>query len=142
MQQETIFPFMAQHWLLIIFALVLVAAIISYERLNKPGAGSTISAQEVVRFINDDAIVLDLRGRDLYRKGHIINAKHFPMDTLKQDLDKLGAYKDKVVILVCGDGLTSIKALQVLKDSGVWSLKVLSGGMRAWHEASLPVEKG
>jgi rhodanese-related sulfurtransferase len=46
------------------------------------------------------------------------------------------------VILVCASGIRSNKAVAIATKLGYEKAVSLSGGMGAWREASLPVEKG
>jgi rhodanese-related sulfurtransferase len=140
-QVNELLIFGGQHWLLVALALVLLGLIVVYE--GKRVQGNGVSAQELVRAMNhDDAVILDLRGRDPYKKGHILNAEHFPQSTLGQQMNKLEKYKDRPVILVDADGMQAKKALEKLKKTALSNVRVLTGGMRAWREASLPVHKG
>lgn len=140
-QISSVLVFGAQHWVLVCLALILLGLIVFYEG-RKASVGG-ITAQEVVRAMNhNDAVVLDLRGRDLYKKSHVLNAEHFPQSMLSQQLNKLEKFKDRPMVLVDADGIQAKKALEILKKASFTNVQVLTGGMRAWREAGLPVHKG
>jgi rhodanese-related sulfurtransferase len=54
-----------------------------------------------------------------------------------------GLVKNKAtpVILVCAVGARSGRAVAIARKLGYEKAHSLSGGMRAWRDASLPVEK-
>jgi rhodanese-related sulfurtransferase len=45
------------------------------------------------------------------------------------------------VVVVCASGARATRAAGKLRKMGYENTRVLSGGMRAWREANLPVEK-
>jgi rhodanese-related sulfurtransferase len=49
--------------------------------------------------------------------------------------------KDTPVILVCASGIRSKRAVAVAKKLGFEQAHSLAGGLKAWKEANLPVEK-
>jgi rhodanese-related sulfurtransferase len=44
-------------------------------------------------------------------------------------------------VVVCASGMRSAKAAQQLKKMGHEKAQSLAGGMKAWREANLPVNK-
>jgi hydroxyacylglutathione hydrolase len=49
--------------------------------------------------------------------------------------------KDRPVIVYCEGGDRSGKAIAALKKQGFTRVVNLTGGLRAWQQAGLPVEK-
>tara|TARA_B100000508_G_C11425586_1_gene260641 strand:- start:639 stop:1067 length:429 start_codon:yes stop_codon:yes gene_type:complete len=140
-QVNQLLIFGGQHWLLVSLAIILLALIVFYE--GRRASGNGVSPQELVRAMNhDNAVILDLRGRDLYKKGHILNAEHFPQSTLDHQMNKLEKFKERPIVLVDADGMQARKVLEKFKKVSIEDVKVLTGGMRAWREASLPLQKG
>jgi hypothetical protein len=64
-----------------------------------------------------------------------------PVDALAEHAVEIGAL-DVPVVLICQSGLRAARADTVLRASGLSQLRVLDGGMRAWLEAGLPVNRG
>jgi len=54
---------------------------------------------------------------------------------------ELPANKQLPVVVVCASGARATRAAGKLRKMGYENTRVLSGGMRAWREANLPVEK-
>lgn len=64
-----------------------------------------------------------------------------PFDTIGQSLDKLPADKNSKIILYCRSGrMSTIAALELVKlgYTNIWNL---DGGMAAWEQAGLKIER-
>ena len=90
---------------------------------------------------HENANVLDLRSSEEYEKGHIINSVNFVVSVLEGSEKELGKYKDKTVVLCCGQGQESIRVARILKMKGFEKLYCLKGGITAWQNANLPLTK-
>ena len=73
----------------------------------------------------DDVTLLDVRTVKEYGKGHIPDFINIPLDTLRQNLDKLD--KTKPVYVTCLAGLRSYIACRILMQNG-FTCKSLCGG--------------
>ncbi|MDX1508000.1 MAG: rhodanese-like domain-containing protein [Woeseiaceae bacterium] len=139
---DRILEFAGNHTLLV-FALVTSFLLVIFSELRrKASAMLNIDANEAVKLINNDAIILDLRSTEAYSRGHIVNAKHMPFDELEARLDKLPGNKSQPILAVCDAGITSTKATNVLRNAGYESVYGLKGGMSAWNQAGMPVVTG
>lgn len=102
--------------------------------------GSSLSPQDATLMINrHDAVVLDLRAADEFGRGHVINARNVPLGQLEGRAGELQKYKSKPVI-VCEEGVRASGAA-ALRKLGFEKVYTLSGGVAAWQQAGLPVEK-
>jgi len=137
------FTFIKQHWALSALFVILLIAVLLYEKYNQNKDDTSISAHEAVRMMNqEDAVVLDVRRKDAFMSGHIIKAVNIPFAALKSDIKKLKKYQGKPIIVVCTQGLESVKAAKMIGENEFEHVKVIKGGVKAWREASLPLEKG
>ena len=110
------------------------------SRLAKPG--KEVGAAQAVQMINRrDGVVIDVREPAEFKAGHIPNAKNIPQGQLQGRLKDLEKYKAKPVILVCATGNRSRGTVATLEKSGFGEAYNLQGGMAAWRQASMPVEK-
>lgn len=122
------------------FAIVLLLLLI-VETLRKRSDTCIVAPLQAVQLINhSNGIVLDLRSRDLFSKGHIIGAQSITSSELTTDRKKLDKFKGKPVILVCASGTESQKLATLLRKEG-YNVYSLSGGIRAWTEAEMPLVK-
>jgi rhodanese-related sulfurtransferase len=106
------------------------------------GGASQIGTLEATRLMNQGAtLVLDIRDNKDYATGHLPRARNIPIRELPQRIDEIGKFKEKTVIVTCRNGARSSAATRVLKRAGFNSVYQLKGGLQAWEQASLPVEK-
>jgi rhodanese-related sulfurtransferase len=97
---------------------------------------------EAVQLINrKDALVLDVREPGEFGAGHIVGARNIPLGALEKRTSELEKFRSRPVLVACGTGTRSQAAFGGLKKLGFSDVYVLSGGMHAWQQASLPVEK-
>jgi rhodanese-related sulfurtransferase len=136
---ERYLEFVGNHTLLV-GALVFTFFLLLFTELRRKALGVTnIEPQDAVKLINNDAVVIDLRSAEAFARGHIVHAKNIPFDELSARGDALEKYKAKPIVTVCDAGMTSGKAVQLLKKAGVNDVYSLRGGIAAWTQANLPL---
>ena len=88
-----------------------------------------------------DVVLLDVRTTEEYKEGHIQNAIHIDV---KQDgfitEAKSTLPADKTIAVYCRGGRRSAKAAEMLTKEG-FKVVNLEGGIMAWKDAGMPVEK-
>lgn len=105
-------------------------------------AGREVGVVDAVQLINrKDALVIDVRDTGEYDAGHIAGARHVPEKQLAERLKELEKFKDRALIVVCRSGTRSGAAVQVLRGNGFNEAVNLSGGISAWQQAGMPLEK-
>jgi len=110
------------------------------SRAYRPGA--EVGTFEAVQLINRrDAVVLDLRDTGEYAAGHIANAKHVPQAQLAERVKELERFKARPVIVSCANGARAAAAAAELRKQGFTDAVALRGGVSAWQQAGLPLEK-
>ena len=132
--------FIGNNTLLVVALMVSFFVLIFSELRRKASGMVNIPASEAVSLINNDAVVVDLRNADAYARGHIVNAKNIPLDEFAARKDTLST--SRPVIAVCESGMSSTKAVAMLRQAGFESAYGLKGGMNAWSQAGLPVVTG
>lgn len=128
----------------LLIGLVLGSGIMLLLPSLKKGAGGVpnLSTTEAVALINrDNAIVLDVRSEAEYASGHIVDAKHIPLDALAERLNELKKYQNKPILVNCQRGMRSAKACDILRKAEFTQLNNLQGGLDAWLAAKLPIIK-
>ena len=118
-------------------------AMLLWPYVRRFRGGPSISAAQATQLINrEDALVVDVRDPGEYGAGHILGAKNVPLSRIDAVGSEIaGKYKDKPVIVYCDDGNRSGKAATALRGQGFGKAVSLSGGLGAWRQAGLPLEK-
>ena len=75
-------------------------------------------------FLDEGAVIIDVRSPLEYASGHIKGSKNIPMDTLKNRVDEIKGFH-KPIITVCQSGMRSGTAQAFLTEKG---LRVMNGG--------------
>lgn len=73
--------------------------------------------------------------------GYIKGAVNLPIRNLLQNLDKLPAL-DQPIVIYCGSSHRGSMAMAALRFLGYTNVRNLGGGFGAWTKAEYPVEKG
>lgn len=100
-----------------------------------------VSYQDVILSMNEeDAVVIDVRSREDFKKGHIIHSIQIDMSDIKASkIIKLDKFKQRKMILVCGAGSLSEHAAQLLFKQGFADIGFLKGGLEEWKANHLPL---
>lgn len=111
-----------------------------FGRLLRPG--SDVGTLEAVQLINRrDAVVIDVRDAGEYAAGHVAGAKHIPETQLAGRLKELEKFKARPIIVSCRTGSRAGSAGAILRKQGFGEVFVLRGGIAAWQQAGMPLEK-
>ena len=104
--------------------------------------GREVGPVEAVQLINRrDAVVLDVRDAAEYKSGHITNARHIPEKEIEARMKELEKIKTKPIIVSCGRGNRSLTVANRLRALGFNDAFSLLGGIAAWQQSSMPLEK-
>lgn len=95
--------------------------------------------QEKLSKEKDAVCLVDVRGLDEFRSGHVPGAVCVPLDQIESGTASIP--RDKLVILSCQAGRRSAKAKEVLKTRGFGNLVEMEGGFSAWSATGLPVDR-
>ena len=96
----------------------------------------TVSAAQAAALAEGGAVLLDVREPDEWQAGHAPRARHIPLSQLSRRAAELPP--SRAVVTVCRSGARSARAATMLARDGR-DVSNLSGGMRAWARAGLPV---
>ncbi|MGC2518517.1 MAG: rhodanese-like domain-containing protein [Burkholderiales bacterium] len=117
-------------------------AMLIWPALRRGAGGAAVSTQEATLMINrQDALVLDVREPAEFEKGHVIGARNVPLSQLEGRVGDLEKHKAKPVIVICASGNRSRSALGAMRRLGFQQVFELAGGVAAWQQAGLPLEK-
>jgi rhodanese-related sulfurtransferase len=135
--------FLENNWPLIV-VMVVSGAMLLWPMIRRYWSPiREIGAMEATQLINRrNALMLDLREPKEYEGGRVPNAVHLPQSQLASRGHELKKLTGRPVIAYCDRGQRSRMAAGALTKLGFAEVYTLRGGLRAWSEAGLPVEKG
>ncbi|WP_210637924.1 rhodanese-like domain-containing protein [Streptomyces sp. GESEQ-13] len=85
-----------------------------------------------------DAVLLDVRELHEWQAGHAPRAVHLPLSALAAGAPLPDAARGTPLIVICRSGNRSRQAVALLAERGADAVDV-TGGMRDWADAGLPV---
>ena len=133
--------FLIDNWMLISIALASGGMLVWPMVAGGMNAGA-LSASAAVQLINrEKAVVVDVSEADEYASGHVGGAKNVPFGQLEDKLAMTVKNKALPLILVCATGARANRAVAVAKKLGYEQAQALGGGLKAWKDANLPLEK-
>lgn len=134
--------FVIENWYLVV-AMIISGAYLLWPEIQKLlGASAEVGTLEAVQLINQkNAVILDVREAVEYAAGRIANAKQIPLSQLAAKLKELEKFKQKPIIVACRAGMRSAGACKLLKQNEFTQVYQLKGGLTAWQQANLPLEK-
>jgi rhodanese-related sulfurtransferase len=135
--------FLANNVMLVILFVTSGFMLIWPELSRFSGAGGAqVGTLEATRLMNQGvSLILDVRDAKEFAAGHLPRARHIPLAELAGRLGEIGKFKEKPVIVTDRTGARSGAACRLLRKSGFNNVYQLKGGVAAWQQASLPVEK-
>jgi rhodanese-related sulfurtransferase len=137
----TVIEFLRQNYLLVGVALA-SGAMLVWPFLRRATGGPWVTPAQATHLINrEDGFVIDVREPGEYGGGHVLGAKNIPLARVEAAGAELARRKEKPLIVYCETGERAGKAAAALKKQGFARVATLAGGMKAWREAGLPVEK-
>ncbi len=141
MAEVNILKFVTDNIFLVAVAFASGAMLI-WPLVRRAAAGASISTLQATLLINQqNALVLDVREAAEYEKGHMLNARNIALGELEARAAEIEKHKAKPVIVACDDGNRSGRAATALRKRGFEQVFTLSGGIGAWRQAGLPLEK-
>lgn len=133
--------FLSSHSVLTAAIIVVLFSVMIVEFFRAKRSNFEVKPIQAIQLINhDNAVVIDIRSNEHYRKGHIINAYSMNAQDLNQSVKKLEKFWTRPILIVCGTGAESQKLAASLLKRG-YNAYSISGGIRAWSEAQMPLIK-
>jgi rhodanese-related sulfurtransferase len=134
--------FFIDNWTLFAIAIA-SAAMLLWPVVSRGARAGSLTTSEAVMLMNrEKAVVIDVCEAAEFANGHVVGAKNIPLSQLEAKLAGTVKNKSTPLVMVCASGVRSNRAVSIATKLGYDKALSLSGGMGAWREASLPVEKG
>jgi rhodanese-related sulfurtransferase len=134
--------FLVDNWML--FVVAIGSGSMLLWPLIKGGAlgGGGLSPSAAVQLINrEKAVVVDVGESEEFAAGHVGGSKNVPVSEIEARLATVAKNKSLPLILVCGTGARAARVEAMAKKMGYEKAQTMTGGLKAWKEANLPLEK-
>ena len=133
--------FLIDNWMLISVALASGGMLVWPMVASGMNAGA-LTASGAVQLINrEKAVVVDVGDTEEFAAGHVGGSRHVPFNELESKLPGVVKNKALPLILVCASGARASRGVAIAKKLGYEHAQALGGGLKAWKEANLPLEK-
>jgi rhodanese-related sulfurtransferase len=124
-------------------ALVLAAIVVAlYEIRSRSESQAAVSPQDMVRLMNQGALLIDLRPLEQFSAGHVGGARQMSGEQILQAGETLKKYKEKTVVVYDDSGSLGSSAVRQLNAQGFTKAFTLRGGLAAWRTENLPLTRG
>jgi len=132
--------FLINNWFLFAAALV-SGGLLAWPLLSRGAAMGGISPADAVNLINRErGVLIDVSEPGEYGAGHAGGSKNVPFGALETATD-LPKNKTVPVLLMCPTGARAHRGVAILRKRGYEKASAVAGGVAAWREANLPMER-
>jgi rhodanese-related sulfurtransferase len=138
---ERLIEYATNHPLLLGAAVLALIIVLTNESRLRKTAFAAISSQDLVRLMNQGALVLDIRKPEEFALGHVSGAKQLPSDQILTAGDNFKRFKEKPVVVIDDSGSLAAAAVRQLNSQGFTKAFSLRGGCNGWRAENLPVTK-
>jgi rhodanese-related sulfurtransferase len=139
---QQFFLYASHHWVLVPLTFAAAIVVLVLETRARTASFASIGPMEAVRLMNSGGLLLDIRSKESYDAGHIPNARNLPGGAIVEGAKAIERFKDKPIIAYCDSGMTAGSAARHLGRLGFKQAYNLRGGLAAWRQENLPVQKG
>lgn len=109
--------------LMVLFAIFIVLWFMRGAFFMQMNKSKAVELDDMERLLKEeDAVMVDVRTKQEYDKGHIPGAVHVLADTAKQEFPRLYPDRKKPYILYCSSGMRSSIVIDHLKEEGYTNL--------------------
>ena len=138
---DRVLDFASHHPWLATATAVLAALVAVYEMRMRSQGLRSVSPQELIRLMNQGALVLDLRPAEQYQAGHLNGARQMSGEQILSAGDTLKKHKEKTVVVYDDSGTLGAAAVRQLSAQGFSRVFTLRGGLSAWRADNLPLSR-
>jgi len=126
---------------LLVFIIVTSGLLLLFPRALLGGI-KIINVTDAVLLMNREACtIIDVRNEENFNEGHIPDAINIPFIKLPEEINKLKNKSKKTILLYCGSGNSSGKAMKLLSQKGFESVMSIEGGFAEWIKLQLPISQ-
>ena len=139
---DRLIEYFSHHAYLASAAVVLAVAVAVFEMRIRGQNVAAIPPQDVIRLMNQGALLIDLRPQEAFATGHVAGARQMNGEQILKASDTLKKHKEKVIVVYDDGGSLSASARRQLTAQGFTKAFNLRGGLAAWRSENLPLSKG
>ena len=138
---ERLIQYVSNHPVLAASVVLALVVLVTWESRLRAHGESAISSQDLIRLMNQGALVLDIRKPEEFAAGHVNGAKQFDSVKILNAGETHKRFKDKPVVVICDSGSLAAAAVRQLVRQGFTKAFTLRGGFAGWRADNLPVAK-
>jgi rhodanese-related sulfurtransferase len=138
---EQLLTYVQNHYYLAGAAVLALVVVITFEARLRATGHSAISSQDLIRLMNQGALVLDIRKPEEFAAGHVNGAKQLSSEKILTAGEEFKRFKEKPVVVICDSGSLASAAVRQLAQQGFTKAFTLRGGFAGWRAENLPVAK-
>jgi rhodanese-related sulfurtransferase len=138
---DRLLEYLAHHPWLSLGTVLAAALVVVYELRFRAESQVTVSPQDLIRLMNQGALVLDLRTQEQFQSGHLAGARQFSGEQILKAGDTLKKHKEKPVVVYDDTGTLGGAAVRQLTAQGFTRAFALRGGLTAWRADNLPLSR-
>ena len=132
--------FFLNNWFLFAAALV-SGGLLAWPLLSRGASAGGVTPAEAVNLINRErGVLIDVSEPAEFGASHAAGAKNLPFGTLETAAD-LPKNKAIPLLLMCPTGSRANRGAAILRKRGYEKASAIAGGVAAWREANLPIER-
>ena len=105
-------------------------------------SGDRITAEALLTRIESGAapLILDVRSRLEFVRGHVPGARQIPFWRVSRQIDELSIPRDSELVVYCGHGPRAVIAGRALRRRGFTRITYLEGHFARWRGAGFREE--
>jgi rhodanese-related sulfurtransferase len=138
---DRILEYLAHHPWLCLGTVLVAALVVVYELRSRTEGQVSVSPQDLIRLMNQGALVLDLRSQEQFQSGHLAGARQMSGEQILKAADTLKKHKEKLVVVYDDTGSLGAAAVRQLNAQGFTKAFALRGGLTAWRADNLPLSR-
>jgi rhodanese-related sulfurtransferase len=138
---DRILEFISHHSWLATATAVMAALVAVYEMRARSESQVSVTPQQLIRLMNQGALVLDLRPAEQFQSGHLAGARQMSGEQILAAADTLKRHKERPVVVYDDSGSASASAARQLAAQGFTQAFTLRGGLAAWRADNLPLSR-
>ncbi len=101
-----------------------------------------ISPREAFALLKETTVLVDVREREEFQRGHIPDALHLARGIAEFEIEARYPNTSGEILLYCGAGNRSALVADSLRRMGYSQVRTIAGGFKAWLEAGFPAWHG